>query len=382
MTQLVRAEDVRRDYRLGEDVVHAVRGVSVSIDAGEWVAIVGPSGCGKSTLLNLLGAIDTPSAGRVFVKGRDVSSLGDREATRFRLLEVGFIFQRFYLVPALTARENVELPLSEAGVNKDERRKRATELLSYVGLAERARHLPAQLSGGEQQRVAIARALANRPALLLADEPTGELDARTGAEIIALLSRLNAEGTTVVVVTHDEDLAAAARRVVHMRDGVIIDDRSREETVSVRVRMQQGSMEHTVRWPLRTLIAWLFVGRQCDEVRALLARGETMRDGARATWTPVRLSADELTAIERTFPPANPARALDPARARATLVTPDGSVLLTPDDSRVHDAASRAIYRWFDYGVWADVWEATSGNAVVRFEMPRSGESPPWSTAA
>ena len=178
VTELVRAEDVRRDYRLGEDVVHAVRGVSVSIDAGEWVAIVGPSGCGKSTLLNLLGAIDAPSAGRVFVKGRDVSSLGDREATRFRLLEVGFIFQRFYLVPALTARENVELPLAEAGVSRDERRKRATELLTYVGLAERARHLPAQLSGGEQQRVAIARALANRPALLLADEPTGELDAR------------------------------------------------------------------------------------------------------------------------------------------------------------------------------------------------------------
>src|SRR5687768_9060203 len=224
MTQLVRVEDVRRDYRLGDDVVHAVRGVTLSIDAGEWVAIVGPSGCGKSTLLNLLGAIDTPSTGRVFVKGRDVSSLGDREATRFRLLEVGFVFQRFYLVPALTARENIELPLSEAGVGKDERRKRARELLTYVGLGQRAGHRPAQLSGGEQQRVAIARALANGPALLLADEPTGELDARTGAEIIALLSRLNHEGTTIVVVTHDEELARAARRVVHMRDGEIVRD--------------------------------------------------------------------------------------------------------------------------------------------------------------
>lgn len=382
MSALVRVEGVRRDYRAGGDVVHAVRGVDLAIDAGEWVAIVGPSGCGKSTLLNLLGAIDAPSAGRVFVKGRDVSSLGDREATRFRLLEVGFIFQRFYLVPALTARENVELPLAEAGVSRDERRKRATELLTYVGLAERARHLPAQLSGGEQQRVAIARALANRPALLLADEPTGELDARTGAEIIGLLSRLNGEGTTVVVVTHDEELAAAARRVVHMRDGVIIDDRPREETGRVAVRMQQGSSERTVHWPLRTLIAWLFVGRQCDEVRALLARGETTRDGTRATWTPVRLSAEELTAIERTFPAASPARALEPARARATLLTPGGSVLLTPDDSRVRDATSRAIYRWFDYGVWADVWEATSDDGVVRFEMFRPGESPPWSTAA
>ena len=380
MTELVRTEDVRRDYRLGEDVVHAVRGVSLSINAGEWVAIVGPSGCGKSTLLNLLGAIDTPSAGHVFVKGRDVSSLGDREATRFRLLEIGFVFQRFYLVPALTAQENIELPLSEAGIGKDERRKRATELLTYVGLADRVRHRPAQLSGGEQQRVAIARALANRPAMLLADEPTGELDARTGAEIIALLSRLNGEGTTVVVVTHDEELAAAAQRVVHMRDGVIIDDRVREETMRVPVRVQDGSGERTLEWPLRTLIAWLFVGRQCDEVRALLARGETTRDGTRATWAPVRLSAEELTAIERTFPAADPTRPLDPVRARATLMPSHGSAFLAPGDVRVRDAASRATYRWFDYGVWADVWEAASGDGVVRFEMPRPGEIPPWSS--
>jgi putative ABC transport system ATP-binding protein len=381
VTEVVRAEDVRRDYRLGEDVVHAVRGVSLSIAAGDWVAIVGPSGCGKSTLLNLLGAIDTPSGGRVFVEGRDVSSLGDREATRFRLLQVGFVFQRFYLVPALTARENVELPLAEAGVAKHERRKRAAELLAYVGLAERARHRPAQLSGGEQQRVAIARALANRPAILLADEPTGELDARTGAEIISLLSRLNREGTTVVVVTHDEELAAAARRVVHMRDGVIVDDRARDATVHVPVRMQQGTAERTVHWPLRTLIAWLFVGRQCDEVRALLARGETMRDGTRGTWPPVRLSAEELTAIERTFPAANPERPLDPADARVTLVTPGGTEVLAADDPRVRGAISGASYRWFDYGVWADVWEASVSDGVLRFEMARAGESPPWSSA-
>ena len=382
MTELVRAEDVRRDYRLGEDVVHAVRGVTLSIDAGESVAIVGPSGCGKSTLLNLLGAIDTPSGGRVLVKGRDVSSLADREATRFRLLEVGFVFQRFYLVPALTARENIELPLSEAGIGRDERRKRAMELLAYVGLPERARHRPAQLSGGEQQRVAIARALANRPAIVLADEPTGELDARTGAEIIALLSRLNREGTTVVVVTHDEELAAAARRVVHMRDGVIIDDHVRKETMRVPVRIQQGSSERTVRWPLRTLVAWLFVGRQCDEVRALLARGETTRDGTRATWPPVQLSADELTAIERTFPAANSARPLEPVRAQATLVSPTGTLTLTPDDARVRDAAARATYRWFDYGTWADVWEAPAANGVMRFEMARPGETAPWESAS
>ena len=380
MNALVRAEDVRRDYRLGDDVVHAVRGVTLTIESGEWVAIVGPSGCGKSTLLNLLGAIDTPSSGRVLVKERDVSSLGDREATQFRLREVGFVFQRFYLVPALTAMENIELPLAEAGLGKADRRARATELLAYVGLAERARHRPSQLSGGEQQRVAIARALANRPAMLLADEPTGELDARTGAEIIALLSRLNREGTTVVVVTHDEELAGAAHRVVHMRDGVVIDDRV-QGGVSIPVRMQDAAGERTVLWPLRTLIAWLFVGRQCDEVRALLARGEATRDGARATWPAAKLSAEELTAIERTFPSANPARPLDASSARAWLVTGTGSAPLAPADRRVHEAASRATYRWFDYGVWADVWEASHDGEVIRFEMPRPGEVAPWSTA-
>jgi putative ABC transport system ATP-binding protein len=380
VTELLRAEGVRRDYRLGNDVVHAVRGVDLSIDAGEWVAIVGPSGCGKSTLLNVLGAIDTPSVGRVLVNGRDVSSLDDREATRFRLLEVGFVFQRFYLMPALTALENIELPLAEAGVDKTERHTRARELLRYVAVGERERHRPAQLSGGEQQRVAIARALANRPSLLLADEPTGELDAHTGAEIIALLSQLNRDGMTLVVVTHDEELAGAARRVVHMRDGVIIDDRAGQGAQDVSVRLRDGSREQTVRWPLRTLIAWLFTGRQCDEVRTLLAHGEATRDGTRATWAPVRLSADQLTAVERTFPAANPARPLDPTRARAFLVRRDTSVSLPPDEARLREAASRAVYRWFDYGVWADIWEASLGADVIRFEMPREGEAAPWSS--
>jgi putative ABC transport system ATP-binding protein len=209
---------------MGGEPVHAVRGVSLDVSAGEYVAIVGPSGCGKSTLLNLLGAIDRPSAGTVTIAGRDVARLSDREATDFRLRHVGFVFQRFYLIPALTARENVELPLAEAGVGRAERRRRARELLRYVGLAEREGHRPAQLSGGEQQRVAIARAVANRPALLLADEPTGELDARTGAEVIALFERLNRDGTTLLVVTHDEELSRAARRVIHMKDGVIVKD--------------------------------------------------------------------------------------------------------------------------------------------------------------
>ncbi len=214
--------DVRRDYRVGDEIVRALRGVSLDVCAGDYVAVVGPSGCGKSTLLNLLGAVDRPTSGTVRIRGRDVSTMRDAEATAFRLRNVGFVFQRFYLMPMLSARENVELPMAEAGVAAAARSTRARELLAYVGLAARERHRPSQLSGGEQQRVAIARALANRPAVLLADEPTGELDAVTGADIVALFGRLNADGTTIVVVTHDDELARASRRVVHMRDGAIV----------------------------------------------------------------------------------------------------------------------------------------------------------------
>jgi putative ABC transport system ATP-binding protein len=221
---VLRLDSVERTYHMGGEEVHAVRGVSLVIEAGDYVAIVGPSGCGKSTLLNLLGAIDRPDSGHVYLDGRDVGALGDGEATALRLRRIGFVFQRFHLLAALSARENVELPMSEAGIRRAERAARARELLAYVGLAAREKHRPPQLSGGEQQRVAIARALANRPALVLADEPTGELDARTGAEISSLFRRLNDDGTTLVVVTHDEDLAAAAKRTIHMRDGVVVRD--------------------------------------------------------------------------------------------------------------------------------------------------------------
>jgi putative ABC transport system ATP-binding protein len=224
MTAIVEVRDLVREYRMGEERVAALRGVSFTVEPSEYVAIVGPSGCGKSTLLNLLGVIDRPTSGTVSIAGERVDQLGDARATEFRLRRIGFVFQRFYLLQALSARENVELPLAEAGMSGAERRARALELLEYVGLGRRERHRPSQLSGGEQQRVAIARALANRPALLLADEPTGELDARTGAEMIALFERLNRDGTTVVVVTHDEDLSRAAKRVIHMRDGAIVDD--------------------------------------------------------------------------------------------------------------------------------------------------------------
>ena len=220
---VVEARQLARDYDFGAERVHALRGVSFAIGEGEYVAIVGPSGCGKSTLLNLIGAIDSPTSGSVSIDGKDAGGMNDRDATLFRLRNIGFVFQRFYLMPTLSARENVELPMAEAGLKSAERAARARELLAYVGLGHREKHRPSQLSGGEQQRVAIARALANKPALLLADEPTGELDARTGAEIIALFGQLNADGTTIVVVTHDEELASAAKRKIHMRDGAIVD---------------------------------------------------------------------------------------------------------------------------------------------------------------
>ncbi|MES3035828.1 MAG: ABC transporter ATP-binding protein [Gemmatimonadota bacterium] len=223
MKAIVEARGLARDYSMGSGAVHALRGVTFDVQEGEFVAIVGPSGCGKSTLLNLLGAVDSPDAGSLTIAGERIDRLADREATAFRLRRIGFVFQRFYLMPALSAAENVELPMAEARVPRDDRRARVQELLGYVGLAARAGHRPSQLSGGEQQRVAIARALANRPALLLADEPTGELDAATGLEMIELFRRLNADGTTIVVVTHDAQMAAAAGRRIQMRDGAIID---------------------------------------------------------------------------------------------------------------------------------------------------------------
>jgi putative ABC transport system ATP-binding protein len=234
------ARDLSKDYPMNGEVVHALRGVSLEIRAGEYLAVAGPSGSGKSTLLQLIGGIDTPSSGRVEILGTALDSLSDRELTRLRLTRLGFIFQRFHLLPVLTARENVELPMSEAGVPRRLRQARATELLEYVGLGHRASHRSTQLSGGEMQRVAIARALANKPVVLLADEPTGELDAATGEEILALFRRLNADGTTLVVVTHDERLASHAGRVIHMLDGRIHSE-SQRDPASLPTRPSAGS---------------------------------------------------------------------------------------------------------------------------------------------
>jgi putative ABC transport system ATP-binding protein len=221
---------VHKEYRgpdAGSERIAALRGVDLDVPAGEWVAVVGPSGCGKSTLLNVAAGIDPPTAGIVSILGRDITGLGEGARARLRLECLGFVFQRFHLIPVLTAAENVELPMAEAGLSRRARRERASALLDYVGLSHRARHRPTRLSGGEQQRVAIARALANGPALIFADEPTGELDRSSGARILDLFEQLNVDGATLVTVTHDPDVAARAGRVVEMEDGRVVADRRR-----------------------------------------------------------------------------------------------------------------------------------------------------------
>ena len=216
---IVEARGVTKIFPMRAGPVDALRDVTLWIDRGDYVAIAGPSGCGKSTLLHILGCVELPTRGELRFEGRDVASLSDADRSRIRLGKIGFVFQRFFLLPMLTAWENVELPQGEAGVPKAERRRRTAELLDYVGLAHRAHHRPAELSGGEMQRVAIARALANRPPLLLADEPTGELDEATGHQIADLLDRVHADGNAIVVVTHDRSIASRAGRMFEMHDG-------------------------------------------------------------------------------------------------------------------------------------------------------------------
>ena len=216
---IVEARNVEKVYHQMERPVAALRGISLQVQKGDYIAIVGPSGCGKSTFLHLLGILDTPTSGEVFWHDQPVDSWSEHRRTRLRLEKIGFVFQRFYLLPMLTAEENVELPLREMNVPTSERRTRVRELLAYVNLADRANHLPSQLSGGEMQRIAIARALANKPEFLLADEPTGELDAATGTEVADLFRRFNDDGLTLVVVTHNAELASSAKKMLRMKDG-------------------------------------------------------------------------------------------------------------------------------------------------------------------
>jgi len=223
-SMLIRAENLRKTYRMGDTDVRALRGVDLSIAEGEYVALTGPSGSGKSTLMHLLGCLDTPTEGRYLLAGEDVGRMSDRQLAEIRNRRIGFVFQTFNLLARANALHNVELPLIYARVGARERRRRAEEALELVGLAERKNHRPNELSGGQRQRVAVARALVVRPSILLADEPTGNLDTATGDEILSLFDRLHDEGQTIILVTHEPDIAAHARRHIAMRDGQIESD--------------------------------------------------------------------------------------------------------------------------------------------------------------
>ncbi len=231
---VIRTEGIEKDYVLGAETVHAVRGVDLVIERGEFVAVMGPSGSGKSTFMNVLGCLDTPTAGRYWLNGQLVSELTDDQLARVRNQLIGFVFQTFNLLPRATSLHNVELPLIYAGAGAKERRRRAAEKLELVGLGDRMDHKPPELSGGQRQRVAIARALVNEPALLLADEPTGNLDSATSGEIMEILKQLNAEAQTIVLVTHERDLAGYANRQVHLLDGVVEKDFRKEPVEAER----------------------------------------------------------------------------------------------------------------------------------------------------
>lgn len=222
-TPVVEIINLKKTYMLGKVPVDALRGVNLKVESGEFISILGPSGSGKSTLLNLIGALDKPTSGKMFIDGVDLSTLNDNQLTDIRR-KIGFVFQFFNLIPRLTARDNVELSLSIANIGKDIRRKRAEELLETVGLKDRMNHKPAELSGGQQQRVAVARALANNPKFLLMDEPTGNVDSKTAREVIGLIRKLNKDGVTIIMVTHDQNLSKEAKRIIQVMDGEITSD--------------------------------------------------------------------------------------------------------------------------------------------------------------
>ncbi len=222
---LIKITNIKRDFPLGNEIVYVLKGIDLEINKGEYVALMGPSGSGKSTLMNLLGCLDTPTSGTYILNGKNVSEMQDDELAGIRNKEIGFVFQTFNLMPRTTALDNVALPMVYAGHSKSERIERATEVLTQVGLNDRMDHKPNQLSGGQRQRVAVARALVNKPSIILADEPTGNLDSKTSLEIMGLFNEIHAQGNTVILVTHEEDIAAYAHRIIRLRDGVIETDK-------------------------------------------------------------------------------------------------------------------------------------------------------------
>jgi putative ABC transport system ATP-binding protein len=221
---LIDIKNLKRDFQLGNEVINVLKGIDLQINRGEYVALMGPSGSGKSTLMNLLGCLDTPTSGMYILNSKDVSVMKDNELAEIRNKEIGFVFQTFNLLPRTTALDNVALPMVYAGYSKSERKVRATEVLKQVGLGDRMDHQPNQLSGGQRQRVAVARALVNKPSIILADEPTGNLDSKTSLEIMKLFGEIHANGNTVILVTHEEDIAAYAHRIIRLRDGLIESD--------------------------------------------------------------------------------------------------------------------------------------------------------------
>jgi putative ABC transport system ATP-binding protein len=221
---LIKITNIKRDFVLGNEIVYVLKGIDLEIKKGEYVALMGPSGSGKSTLMNLLGCLDTPTSGTYILNGKDVSQMQDDELAEIRNKEIGFVFQTFNLLPRTTALDNVALPMIYAGYSKNERRERATEVLRQVNLADRMDHQPNQLSGGQRQRVAIARAMVNKPSIILADEPTGNLDSKTSEEIMVLLEEIHKNGNTIILVTHEEEIAEHAQRIIRMRDGMIESD--------------------------------------------------------------------------------------------------------------------------------------------------------------
>ncbi len=231
-TPIIDIKGITRDFQLGSETVNVLKGINLLINKGEYVALMGPSGSGKSTLMNILGCLDTPTSGSYILNGKQVSEMHDDELAEIRNKEIGFVFQTFNLMPRTTALDNVALPMVYAGFSKDERNKRATEVLTQVGLADRMDHKPNQLSGGQRQRVAVGRALVNKPSIILADEPTGNLDSKTSVEIMKLFGEIHANGNTVILVTHEEDIAAHAHRIIRLRDGIIENDIQNKEIVS------------------------------------------------------------------------------------------------------------------------------------------------------